>query len=171
MALLQQATGDVVEAAETLEKMVWPSMLSWVASLPTSKVPPWDLVLYPVLLRVILTLLFHRWHQLDLASTQGNLEKQREYLWRVADAYDKAGYLDIAETHLKELLSLELSKEQKLEALCFLADVQVPTFLTPIHDSWLLWGCLDTAGSTSTSNWGGLMCKWQCLLIPYADED
>ncbi|BDA46664.1 probable tetratricopeptide repeat protein 37 at C-terminar half [Coccomyxa sp. Obi] len=83
MALLQQATGDVVEAAETLEKL------------------------------------------LDLAATQGNLEKQREYLWRVADAYDKAGYLDIAETHLKELLSLELSKEQKLEALCFLADIQM----------------------------------------------
>ncbi|KAK9918866.1 hypothetical protein WJX75_007651 [Coccomyxa subellipsoidea] len=83
LALLQQATGDVVEAAETLEKM------------------------------------------LDLATAQGNMEKQREYLWRVADSYDKAGYLDIAENHLKELLSLDLSKEQKLEALCFLADIQM----------------------------------------------
>lgn len=63
--------------------------------------------------------------QLDLATAQGNMEKQREYLWRVADSYDKAGYLDIAENHLKELLSLDLSKEQKLEALCFLADIQV----------------------------------------------
>lgn len=43
----------------------------------------------------------------------------------MADSYDKAGYLDIAETHLRELLCLELSKEQKLEALCFLADIQV----------------------------------------------
>ncbi|EIE19817.1 hypothetical protein COCSUDRAFT_83558 [Coccomyxa subellipsoidea C-169] len=80
---MSDATGDVVDAAETLEKL------------------------------------------LDLAASQGNMEKQREYLWRVADSYDKAGYLDIAETHLKELLSLDLSKEQKLEALCFLADIQM----------------------------------------------
>jgi lipopolysaccharide biosynthesis regulator YciM len=63
--------------------------------------------------------------QLELATSQGIAEKQREFLWRVADSYDKAGYLDIAESHLKELLSLDLTKEQKLEALCFLADIQV----------------------------------------------
>lgn len=63
--------------------------------------------------------------QLELAAAQGNSEKQREYLWRVADSYDKAGYLDIAESHLKELLDLGLNKEQKLEALCFHADIQV----------------------------------------------
>lgn len=89
----------------------------------------------------------------------------------MADAYDKAGYLDIAETHLKELLCLELSKEQKLEALCFLADIQVPTSLTPIHDAWLLWGYHDSAGSISTRRRGGLMRNTQCLLIPSADED
>ena len=63
--------------------------------------------------------------QLELAKEQGLPEKQREILWRISDCYDKAGYLDIAENHLKELLEQELSEEQKLEALCFLADIQV----------------------------------------------
>ena len=63
--------------------------------------------------------------QLELAKEQGLQEKQREYLWRISDSYDKAGYLDIAENHLKELLEQELSEEQNLEALCFLADIQV----------------------------------------------
>ena len=63
--------------------------------------------------------------QLELAKEQGLLEKQREYLWRISDSYDKAGYLDLAENHLKELLEQELSQEQNLEALCFLADIQV----------------------------------------------
>lgn len=63
--------------------------------------------------------------QLDLAKEQGLQEKQREFLWRISDAYDKAGYLDIAENHLKELLEQDLSQEQKLEALCFMADIQV----------------------------------------------
>ena len=63
--------------------------------------------------------------QLGLAAEQGNHEKQREYLWRVADANEKAGRLEVAEAHLKELLGMNLSKEQKLEALCFLADIQV----------------------------------------------
>ena len=63
--------------------------------------------------------------QLELAKEQGLQEKQREYLWRISDSYDKAGYLDIAENHLKELLEQELSAEQQLEALCFLADIQV----------------------------------------------
>ncbi len=63
--------------------------------------------------------------QLELAKEQGLQEKQREFLWRISDSYDKAGYLDIAENHLKELLEGELSEEQKLEALCFLADIQV----------------------------------------------
>ncbi len=62
--------------------------------------------------------------QLELAAGQGNFEKQREYLWRVADCYDKAGRLDTAQSHLTELLGMDLSKEQKLEALCFLADIQ-----------------------------------------------
>ena len=63
--------------------------------------------------------------QLDLAKQQGLLEKQREFLWRISDSYEKAGYLDMAENHLKELLEQELSEEQKVEALCFLADIQV----------------------------------------------
>lgn len=64
--------------------------------------------------------------QLELAAGQGNAEKMREYLWRVADCYDKAGHLDTAERHLKQLLAMDLSQEQRLEALCFLADIQVP---------------------------------------------
>ncbi len=99
--------------------------------------------------------------QLDLAATQGNLEKQREYLWRVADAYDKVGYLDIAETHLKELLCLELSKEQKLEALCFLADIQVPAFLRPMCDAMLPFWYLTSAGSACTRDWGWLIRSTQ----------
>ena len=43
----------------------------------------------------------------------------------MADSYEKAGRLEVAETHLRELLGMNLSKEQKLEALCFLADIQV----------------------------------------------
>ena len=101
--------------------------------------------------------------QLDLAATQGNLEKQREYLWRVADAYDKAGYLDIAETHLKELLCLELSKEQKLEALCFLADIQVPGFLRPMDGAMLPFWYLTSAGSACTRDWGWLIRSTQIL--------
>ena len=67
--------------------------------------------------------------QLTLAKEQGRQEKQSEFLWRISDAYDKAGYLDIAENRLKELLEQQLSEEQHLEALCFLADIQVNCWL------------------------------------------
>ena len=63
--------------------------------------------------------------QSDLASEGGPLEKQREFLWRLADAYDKDGRLAQAERELKILLEMPLSEEQQLEALCFLAEVQV----------------------------------------------
>ena len=63
--------------------------------------------------------------QLDLARERDSEEKMREYLWRGAEAYDRCGHLESAEEQLHELLECELSKEQKLEALCFLADVQV----------------------------------------------
>jgi hypothetical protein len=85
--------------------------------------------------------------QLELAAGQGNAEKQREYLWRVADCYDKSGHLDTADKHLKELLAMNLSQEQKLEALCFLADIQV------------LWGALllPWAGSTNSQAGSALL--------------
>ena len=54
-----------------------------------------------------------------------NLEKSREYLWRLADVYDRMACFPHAEAQLRELLELDLSKEQRLEALCFLADIQV----------------------------------------------
>ena len=63
--------------------------------------------------------------QLELARERESEEKMREYLWRGAEAYDRCGHLESAEEQLHELLECELSKEQKLEALCFLADVQV----------------------------------------------
>lgn len=62
--------------------------------------------------------------QLGLARQLCDEEKVREYLWRGAEAYDRCGHLESAEEQLHELLDCELSKEQKLEALCFLADVQ-----------------------------------------------
>lgn len=66
------------------------------------------------------------WHvQLDMAKQRSSEEKVREYLWRGAEAYDRCGHLESAEEQLHDLLECELTKEQKLEALCFLADVQV----------------------------------------------
>ncbi|KAK9826861.1 hypothetical protein WJX81_001210 [Elliptochloris bilobata] len=62
---------------------------------------------------------------LELARQLKDEEKVREYLWRGAEAYDRCGHLESAEEQLRELLECELSKDQKLEALCFLADVQM----------------------------------------------
>ena len=64
--------------------------------------------------------------QFDLALEHGPIEKQREFLWRLADAFDKDGQLADAEDQLRELLDMPLSQEQRLEALCFLAEIQVP---------------------------------------------
>lgn len=64
--------------------------------------------------------------QLELAKAQGSVAKQREFLWRLAEAEDRLGELEPAEDKLKELLGLQLdSEEQRLQALCFLADMQV----------------------------------------------
>ena len=63
--------------------------------------------------------------QYDLAVETGPIEKQREFLWRLADAFDKDGRLLEAEEQLQELLDMPLSDEQRLEALCFLAEIQV----------------------------------------------
>ena len=54
-----------------------------------------------------------------------NVEKAREYLWRLADVYDRMACFPHAEAQLRELMEMNLSKEQRLEALCFLADIQV----------------------------------------------
>ena len=66
--------------------------------------------------------------QYDLAMEHGPIEKQREFLWRLADAFDKDGRLVEAEEQLQELLDMPLSDEQRLEALCFLAEIQVSCF-------------------------------------------
>ena len=63
--------------------------------------------------------------QLRLALNGGTLAKQREYFWRLAETCDRLGNMEEAEEHLKSLMDMDLTPEQKLEALCFLADVQV----------------------------------------------
>lgn len=60
-----------------------------------------------------------------LAQGKGDLAKHREFLWRLAEAWDRLGELEKAESSLKDLLALDMeSEEQSIEALCFLADVQ-----------------------------------------------
>lgn len=67
--------------------------------------------------------------QLRIAKATGagqRLPKIREFLWRLAECYERMGCLAHAEAQLRELLGMPLaSEEQRLEALCFLADVQV----------------------------------------------
>ena len=70
--------------------------------------------------------------QVKLARTKSELAKQREFLWRAAEALDRVGDLGAAELQLKALLKMPLdSEEQRVEALCFLADLQVHTFACP----------------------------------------
>ena len=63
--------------------------------------------------------------QLNLAVKTGNILKQREYLWRSAEAADRLGDFTDAEEHLKQLQEMDLTKEQYIESLCLLADIQV----------------------------------------------
>ena len=54
------------------------------------------------------------------------MAKQREFLWRLAEALDRTGNIVAAEEQLKQLLKMPLdNEEQRLEALCFMADIQV----------------------------------------------
>ena len=62
--------------------------------------------------------------QLDLAEASGNELKQREHLWRSAEAYRRIDDLRTAQERLQSLLAMKLTQEQHLEALCFLADIQ-----------------------------------------------
>lgn len=60
-----------------------------------------------------------------------NVAKVREFLWRLAECHSRRGDLAQAEAQLRELLRMQLaSHEQRLEALCFLADIQVPSAIT-----------------------------------------
>ena len=62
----------------------------------------------------------------DRPGEIARLAKTREFLWRLAKEYEAMGCLAHAEAQLRELLSLRLaSHDQRLEALCYLADVQV----------------------------------------------
>ena len=136
IAALHLNFGDVLEAAETYENLV--SARSSPAHMVHFAVNAvmglgWKGLSSPPELQGCATFIVPTNQavslQLTLAKEQGLQEKQREFLWRISDAYDKAGYLDVAENRLKELLEQQLSEEQQLEALCFLADIQVDCWL------------------------------------------
>lgn len=62
---------------------------------------------------------------IKLAQSKSDVAKQREFLWRLAEAQDRLGELEKAEGTLKQLLDLHMdSADQSIEALCFLADLQ-----------------------------------------------
>lgn len=64
--------------------------------------------------------------QVNVAKRQGNIPKQREFLWRTAEAQDRLGDVKEAEESLRKLIAMPLESEAQLvEALCFLADLQV----------------------------------------------
>lgn len=75
--------------------------------------------------------------QLRIARGGGQparLAKIREFLWRLAECYERMGCLAHAEAQLRDLLGMPLaSNEQRLEALCFLADIQVPCTGHTVH--------------------------------------
>lgn len=68
--------------------------------------------------------------QLRLAIKSGDALKQREYLWRSAEAFDRLGEFLDAEEQLKALLDMDLTSGQYLETLCHLADIQVCSTLS-----------------------------------------
>lgn len=74
--------------------------------------------------------------QLRLAIKTGNTLKEREYHWRSAEAFDRLGEFTDAEEQLKALQDMELTKEQYLETLCHLADIQVPASRPPNITGW-----------------------------------
>ncbi len=74
--------------------------------------------------------------QLRLAIKTRNTLKEREYHWRSAEAFDRLGEFTDAEEQLKALQDMELTKEQYLETLCHLADIQVPASTLPNITGW-----------------------------------
>eukprot|EP00884_Botryococcus_braunii_P003748 jgi/Botrbrau1/13374/Bobra.0194s0006.2 len=62
---------------------------------------------------------------LSLARHLNDVPKIREFLWRLADAHDREGEPEQSEKFLKELLAMTLTKKQELEALTYLADIQM----------------------------------------------
>lgn len=68
-------------------------------------------------------------HQLAVGTDEGRQlqpAKAREYLWRLAECYARNEDYPPAEKRLNELLGMPLAGlDQRLEALCFLADIQI----------------------------------------------
>ena len=70
--------------------------------------------------------------QANLAVEAGAIDKEREFLWRQAEALDKASTSSSlplpvpapAAKPLRTLLTKRLSRSQRIDALCFLADIQ-----------------------------------------------
>ena len=96
---------------------------------------------------------------MGLARQLCDEEKVREYLWRGAEAYDRCGHLESAAEQLHELLEAELSKEQKLEALCFLADVQARARAQGQAAS------VDPGVLRALKVWGDRACKWPAQVL------
>jgi hypothetical protein len=71
--------------------------------------------------------------QLSLARHLNDVPKIREFLWRLADAHDREGEPEQSEKFLKELLAMTLTKKQELEALTYLADIQVAILTNYIY--------------------------------------
>ncbi len=70
--------------------------------------------------------------QVNLAIEAGAIDKEREFLWREAETLDKASSSSAlplpvptpAAKPLRALLAKRLSRSQRVDALCFLADIQ-----------------------------------------------
>ena len=110
------ANGEVAEAQQTFEQLV-----SFANAMQHS------LLCKHRLLRTLLLYWTNTCAvmQLRLAIKSGNTLKQREYRWRSAEAFDRLGEFTDAEEQLKALQDMDLTKEQYLETLCHLADIQV----------------------------------------------
>jgi len=92
-----------------------------------------DLVLTLSSLSLFATHLHPTRLQVNLAVETGASDKEREFLWREAEALDKASTSSSnsplavpapAAKPLRALLTKRLSRSQRVDALCFLADVQ-----------------------------------------------
>lgn len=116
LAELQLSNGEVAEAQQTFEQLV--SLLMQCITACHESIHCSGHCFYNRLTQALAM-------QLRLAIKSGNTLKQREYRWRSAEAFDRLGEFTDAEDQLKALQDMDLTKEQYLETLCHLADIQV----------------------------------------------
>lgn len=116
LAELQMANGEVAEAQQTFEQLV-----RFAHAMQHSLSCKHQLLRNDAYIKLTPAVVM----QLRLAIKSGNTLKQREYRWRSAEAFDRLGEFTDAEDQLKALQDMDLTKEQYLETLCHLADIQV----------------------------------------------